>query len=236
MSVNYIKVFMRAFYKYIIWGVACLSLCPLRGGENRELQGLCQLMERGPGDIHEHLKHLRRLSSECDSVLELGVRGMVSTYGILAGLDKSKASNKRYIGVDLFFPPIATLSKLEKNARKSNISFLFILKDDAFLDPIEVDMLFIDTLHTYAQLTFELEKFSPFVKKYITMHDTDAPWGFEDEPAPYGNDKSHYPSWVDRDKRGLLAAADDFLVRHPEWELAERYTNCHGFTVFKRRG
>jgi|688.fasta_scaffold291541_2 hypothetical protein len=225
---------MRTFSKFILLGVACLSLAPLKA-ENRELQGLCKFQERGPGDIHEHLKHLRRISSECASVMELGVRGMVSTYGVLAGLDLSKAPNKSYIGVDLFFPPVNTYRRLEKNAKKSKISFEFIVKDDAFLDPIEVDMLFIDTLHTYAQLTFELEKFSPYVKKYITMHDTDAPWGFEDEPYPYGNSHDFYPKWIDKTKRGLLAAADDFLERHPEWELAERYTNCHGFTVLKRR-
>jgi cephalosporin hydroxylase len=95
------------------------------------------------------------------------------------------------------------------------------------------DLLFIDSLHTYCHLTYELEKFSPHVRKYIAMHDTSEPWGTVDD-TEYGGDYSEYPAAFDREKRGLWAAVEDFLSRHPEWRLLERRLNNHGFTVLER--
>jgi len=93
-------------------------------------------------------------------------------------------------------------------------------------------LLFIDSLHTYCHLTYELEKFSPKVSKYIAMHDTS--WDPTiDDPAYYG-DYSEYPPEYDRTKRGLWPAVVDFLKRHPEWTLHERRLNNYGFTILKR--
>ena len=95
-------------------------------------------------------------------------------------------------------------------------------------------MLFIDTWHTYRHLSYELEKFSPKVRKYIAMHDTSEPWGSDDEPAYYGPVRK-YPPHIDLNKRGLWTAVEDFLAAHPEWKLKERHLNNHGFTVLERK-
>jgi hypothetical protein len=38
------------------------------------------------GDIHEHLPTLMKYAEECDSIIELGVRGVVSTWAFITGL------------------------------------------------------------------------------------------------------------------------------------------------------
>jgi hypothetical protein len=67
------------------------------------------------------------------------------------------------------------------------------------------------------------------------MHDTSEPFGDRDDNEYYG-DYSEYPTHIDRSKRGLWPAVEDFLKKHPEWTVHERYYNNHGFTVLKRVG
>jgi hypothetical protein len=179
------------------------------------------------------LKHLRKLSNESEIVVELGIREMVSTLGLFVGLEENGKPLKKYYGVDLSYPTQKIFNSILKFAKSAGIDFQFMIANDLEIEPIECDLLFIDTLHTYRQLTLELEKFSPKVKKYIAMHDTDEPWGWEDEPN-YTDETSACPDWINPTKRGLFEAVEDFLARHPEWVKHEQHTNCHGFTVLKR--
>lgn len=139
----------------------------------------------------------------------------------------------KYTGIDLYFPPEEIFENIKQAAEEKNIEFNFIAQNDMLIDfEEEIDTLFIDSLHTYCHLTYELEKFSPFAKKYICLHDTSFPWGNTDEP--YSGDFSEYPEWIDKTKRGLWPAVQDFLKRHPEWKLYERKTNNSGFTTLTR--
>ena len=199
-----------------------------------ELKGVYEQNFQTPSDINEHLPHLRRLASECSSVAELGLRTMVSSWGILQGLSESPFVSRSYLGVDIALPPTDMLNLAQSLARGDGISFEFWHANDMDVEIPLVDMLFIDTLHTYCHLTYELEKFSPKVLKYIAMHDTADPYGWVDDYSYHGN-RSEYPSYINRRKRGLLNAVQDFLGRHPEWVLFEQYQNNHGFTVLKRR-
>lgn len=184
-------------------------------------------------DIQRHIPRLRNLALECSSAVEIGIRGMVSSWGILQGLAENQFSNCRYIGIDIAMPPLDSLQLARKLAKENGISYEFWKKNDMTIDIPPVDMLFIDSLHTYCHLSYELEKFAPKVSKYIAMHDTSEPWGGLDDFEYTGN-RSEYPKWIDRNKRGLWAAVEDFLARHPEWVLFDRYYDDHGFTVLKR--
>jgi hypothetical protein len=188
---------------------------------------------RRSSDINEHLPILRKLASECSSVVEIGVRSMVSTWGILQGLSENCSTPRNYIGIDLEFPPSRIFNLAKILARNEGICFEFLQGNDMEIDIDPTDLLFIDSLHTYCHLTYELEKFSSKVRKYIAMHDTSDPWGARDDHF-YVGDYSEYPSHFDRSKRGLWPAVVDFLERHPEWSLLERRTNNHGFTILKR--
>ena len=188
---------------------------------------------REPSDINEHIPVLQHLAKECSSVIEIGVRNMVSSWGLLQGLSESSSKPRSYLGVDLVSPTNGTLNMARKLAETHGISFEFWQANDMAIDIEPVDLLFIDSLHTYCHLTYELEKFSPKIRKYIALHDTSDPWGSRDDSA-YSGDFSEYPAYIDRNKRGLWPAVENFLEHHPEWSLLERRENNHGFTILKR--
>lgn len=185
-------------------------------------------------DIGEHLPKLAELASECTSVTEIGLGySLVSTWGILWGLKCNNSLVKSYLGVDISQPQSTSLNLAKEEALKQGISFRFLKEDDLKIELEPVEFLFIDSMHTYCHLMYELEHFSPLVQKYIALHDTSEPWGASDDSA-YSGDYSEYPASYSREKKGLWPAVIDFLEGHPEWELQERYLNCHGFTVLKR--
>lgn len=210
-------------------------------GESEQEEASKQLYEiyndhcQVPHNINQHLPTLKMLSQECSSVMEIGVFNIFTTWGILQGLAESEKPNRTYIGVDIQHPPIERFKLAQTLATQLGIGFNFWVANDLNIrmDHVEVDLLFIDSLHTYCHLTAELEKFSPHVKKYIAMHDTSPPWDFVDDNVYYG-DYSEYPAHIDRNKRGLWPAVEDFLRNHPEWCLHARYYNNHGFTILRR--
>lgn len=186
-----------------------------------------------PSDINEHLPTLYDLSKQCSSVAELGVRGMVATWAFLKGLkDSTVEGEKSYQGVDLEGPPAEKLEIAKNLSQGVGIKFSFQKANDLVVDLGEVDLVFIDTLHTYCHLSKELEKFAPKTKKFIAMHDTSDPWGNADEPNYTAVDTQG----CDPNKKGLWPAVEDFLKKHQnEWELLKRYENNHGLTVLKRK-
>lgn len=204
-----------------------------RSAARDELRGIYEHHCRNWSDMVDHIPVLKEYARQCETVVEIGIRSMVSSWGVYQGLVEHGGPNCSYIGIDLAMPPHHTLALAERLVKANGIQFEFIQGNDMDLDPIEADMYFIDSLHTYCHLTYELEKFSPYIKKYITMHDTSAPWGDLDDNTYHG-DYSEYPAHIDRTKRGLWPAVVDFLKNHPEWELLERRLNCHGFTVLRR--
>jgi hypothetical protein len=186
-----------------------------------------------PSDIYEHMPLLLNLAKECSSVTEIGLRNMTSTWGLLKGLAENPNHFCSYLGIDIVSPKKGKIKLAKKLSKKNRISFQFLEENDMNLDINNTDLLFIDSLHTYCHLTYELEKFSPKVRKYIALHDTSFPWGNINDYEYKGN-YSEYPSNIDRNKKGLWPAVEDFLERHPEWVLQKRYLNCHGFTILKR--
>lgn len=222
------------FFLFFIFINSVLQAENYRSPEASHLYALYKLHHEFPSDINEHLPLLRKLSSECSSVVEIGIRSIVSTWGVLQGLSESPLKNRSYLGIDIDAPPEELLGLAKSLAEGNGIDFSFCQANDMDIDLEPTDLLFIDTLHTYCHLTYELEKFAPHVRKYIAMHDTSEPWGNIDDYGYHG-DYSEYPAHFDKTKRGLWPAVVDFLHRHPEWSLQRRHLNNHGFTILKRR-
>src|SRR3989338_4373417 len=131
-----------------------------------------------PGDTREHLPTLYRLSLECKSIVELGIRVVISTWAFLKGLKDNNSPEKRLISVDLQaiqdipstnFCGEAHLSKV---CNDNNIDFRFIKGDSTRVNLPVSDMIFIDTFHVYGQLKRELSLHCDKARKYIVMHDT----------------------------------------------------------------
>jgi hypothetical protein len=184
-------------------------------------------------DINEHLPALKELAKKCNSAVEIGIRNLVSTWAILQGLSDNTAKSKRYVGIDLIMPPARDLNSARKLSQKNGIDYFFLCGNDMTIELEPADLLFIDSLHTYCHLMYELEKFSGKIRKYIVMHDTSHPWGTRND-SMYHGDYSEYPAHFDKTKKGLWPAVEDFLRNHPEWTLHKRYFNNHGLTILRR--
>jgi len=154
-----------------------------------------------PSDINEHLPTLRKYAEQSGRILDLGTRYGTSTTALLAGqpdvlisLDVSPCRN-------------ATLLKA-----RGGTDLRFIEADSLEWQPIHdsYDLLFVDTLHTFEQVTAELGRFSALVTNWIILHDTVA-----------------FPPVMD--------AVRELLNQNPEWSVIEDHQNNNGLTVLERR-
>lgn len=194
-------------------------------------------------DIKQHLPTLYKYATECESILELGVRGVVSTWAFVHGLDNNNKSTKKIIVNDIIECNIDTLLKASKDT-KVNIESIW--KNDLDIELKEnVDMTFIDTLHAYGQLKRELDKFSKLTNKYIIMHDTtvDGKYSQIVRKHSYNFDKSKkYAEDISKSVgipaeeliMGLWPAIEEFLNENHNWVLFQRYHNNNGLTILKR--
>lgn len=189
---------------------------------------LCQT----PCDINEHLPTLYRYAFESDHVTEAGVRDVVSTFALMMGRPR------RLVSIDIVHPNDVRggtnecknggdeLSLAYEYAKHHGIDFEFVLGDTLEMEIEMTDMLFIDTLHRYAQLRTELEKHHDKVRKYIVLHDTQS-FGMKDEG-------DEMPDPRKGEKQGLLRAILDFLEEHCEWVVHEEYFNNNGLIILKK--
>lgn len=190
-----------------------------------------------PSDINEHLPTLAKYAADCESVIELGVRGCVSSWAFCYGLVNNGKQTKKMLLNDIEPCEIQLLLEVAKSPDVGvDISFQWINDLEMNTDNLETDLTFIDTWHVYAQLKRELEKFSKITKKYIIMHDTVVDsihgetirlgWDAERQSKDTG-----FP--VEEINRGLVPAIKDFLNTNPEWILFEHYDNNNGLTILK---
>jgi hypothetical protein len=190
---------------------------------------------RDYSDIHEHVPTLRKYASLSKTIAEFGVRGGVSTIGILKGLLENNSNEKMYIGVDI--DNCHQVQATNNLCNQIGINYSFLQQDSAKVVIPEVDMLFIDTWHIYGHLKRELENNHSKVKKYILMHDTTVDeWQGESIRCACNIEQqtkdSGYP--VEEITKGLWPAIEEFLQAHPEWIMKERYTNNNGLTILER--
>ena len=203
---------------------------------NSVLQNYSNYSNR-PSDINQHLPTLAKYAADCESVIELGVRGCVSSWAFCYGLINNGKQTKKLMLNDIKPCDITLLLEAAKSPDVNiDISFQWINDLEMCTDNLENDLTFIDTWHVYAQLKRELEKFSKITKKYIIMHDTvvDA---FQGETIRCGWDatkqslETGYP--IEEINRGLVPAIQEFLEKNPDWILFEHYENNNGLTILK---
>ena len=68
---------------------------------NQKYNSLCRNENEQSSDIYEHLPTLSEYASNCESIIELGVRGVVSTYAFLNGLMNNSSNNKQLLMNDI---------------------------------------------------------------------------------------------------------------------------------------
>ena len=187
-----------------------------------------------PSDINEHLPVLFKYARECESIIETGVRGCVSSWAFVFGLLCNDKNKNKILLNDI---TECEINKLLEAARNTNVEIKYEWKNNLELTLEEnYDLLFIDTWHVYGQLKRELNKFAPYINKYIILHDTtvDEIYGEtirRDWNAQQQSIVTGIP--VDEINCGLGKAVTEFLELNRDWILLEKLTNNNGLTVLK---
>ena len=162
-------------------------------------------------DINEHLPTLLKYGKLVDRITEFGVRGGCST---LAWWHSAPESLRCYDLVmcevhDFLMLHIPNSDKLDYKFFQANVLEVAIE---------ETDLLFIDTYHTYGQLTKELELHGNKSWKYLIFHDT----------VTFGERGEDYKH------PGIIAAINEFLWKNQHWSIKEVFTNNNGLIVLQR--
>lgn len=167
-------------------------------------------------DISAHLPFLEYLASKVHSVTEFGTRGCYSTSAFLSGCRGEVHSYDLNRNSDIDY--LVSLA----NHGKLPCKWFFQQGDTLNINPIELtDMLFIDTLHTYAQVIGELNRHAHNVTTFIAFHDTSI--------------YSQGTVSVDRpNEDGILKAIDEFVSNNPEWKEVYKVEYNHGLLVLEK--
>lgn len=186
-------------------------------------------------DINEHLPTLYTYASQCESIIELGVRGVISSYAFTYGLLNNNSSNKKFFLNDI---TPCNIDELLHITMDLNLDIKYAWINDLDLEMTEnYDLTFIDTWHVYGQLKRELEKFSKVTNKYIIMHDTTID-DYKGETLRCGmsaesqSKQTGFP--LDEINKGVMPAITEFLEANNDWKLKERFTNNNGLTILER--
>lgn len=171
-------------------------------------------LKKTPSDINEHLSVLYKYASECQTILELGVRNIVSTYAFLLAEPLSLTS------CDINMPLENNLEELQLLLLKDNYKkYNFIKHDDLTLKLSNTyDLIFIDTWHVYEQMKEELRIYHNLCNKYIILHDI-VTYGI------IGETPNH---------RGIYPAVIEFLCDNKNWVIEKEYFNNNGLMILKK--
>jgi hypothetical protein len=165
-----------------------------------------------PSDINEHMETLFNLASECNSVVEAGVRYVVSTWAFVYGCACRGGKVDSYCWTLL--PEIQRAINICKSA---GVSWDFHDGDWLKGEVPVCDLLFIDTNHFYSQLKEELRVHGPKAARYIVLHDTE-----------------HFGLvGADGQTPGLWQAVEEF-VNKGSWRVKEHRRYCNGLTTLER--
>lgn len=168
------------------------------------------------------LDRLRKLASECDLVVEFGVRKGVSTFALLLGA-------KRVISYDLY-----TNKNVSDLKIMAGDHWRFIQQDTLKAEIPKCDMIFFDTLHTYTHLKKELIRHGHKARKYLVFHDT-ITFGIQGADGATG---AYIKGWekgvFDPDNHGIRLAIDQYMVDNRQWFIKYHWPHSNGLLVLQR--
>ena len=172
-------------------------------------------LSKTPSDINEHLETLKKYAQECDTIIEMGVRSIVSTWAFLI------ANPKKLVSLDLYNPSHfgGNLQEVYDAASYSNIDFSFVEQDSLTYNIDSCDLLFLDTWHDFLQLKKELTRHHSKVNKYIILHDT-VSYRYVDEKSA---DEMGMLNQIETNlPKGLWPAIEEFLYHNKNWVIWEK--------------
>jgi hypothetical protein len=150
-------------------------------------------------NIDKHLPILRQYAERCERVTEFGTDIGFSTCAFLvarpARLDCYDVVRTEEVNLLASLCPAGTV-------------FEFHQFDTLTVEICPTDLLFIDTIHTYAQVKAELERHGHNVRRYLIFHDTVS-------------------------NPGIVPAIEEYTTAH-HWTLEHWLTDQSGLAIYRR--
>ena len=161
--------------------------------------------------IQAHLPTIRKYAENVDRIIELGVGG--GDQGTAALLAAKPMSLDSY---DVSAP--GSLPILNVYAQENNVKFTFHLGRTQDSEPVDADLIMVDSYHDAATVDAELAKFMSHVTTYAIFHDVCSFGRAGQGGAP---------------NTGINLAIADYLFRHPEWRVKEFSEADNGLLVLE---
>jgi len=153
------------------------------------------------GDNYRRKKWYKKHFSGYETIVELGVADGASA------LVWIECATKKVVGID--FRENENVGAVIERAKKLNIEYEYIIRNSCDVEPMDCDILFIDSSHRYEETVLELQRYSPKTKTFIALHDTVL--------------------------KQVEAAIQTFLAETDEWDVWYEDKNVCGLTVLKRK-
>ncbi len=161
-----------------------------------------------PSDIRLDIPVLYEHAKQCKHITEFGTgHGLSATAFLYAQPDILTCYDVR------FLPRAYELEEVSGGTK-----FSLIAKPDLEVEIEETDLLFIDTIHTYLQLSQELRMHGNKARKFLIFHDT----------VVYGK------TGEDGTRPGLLYAINEFVKSSPWWRFKEHHVKHNGLLILER--
>lgn len=180
------------------------------------ISDLFEQYKNTPADINEHLETMFNLCVEHDvkTVVELGVRGGMSTAAFLHAMDQTEGMLYSYDINQHTCHPEITLHSRWRFTRGNDTD------PNVVRQVPDCDLLFIDTSHAYDHTLFELRTYAPKAKKLVVLHDTQL-----EQPEAVGP-QPPYP---------VRKAVLEYLQENPGvWDFKE-YLHNYGLGILYRK-
>lgn len=187
------------------------------------LQEMYESQKNNSSDINEHIETLYQYAQKCETIIEMGTRSGSSVYAF------AYAKPKKLTSIDI--DPFPNSEVLKEACTAEGVEYEHMVASTLDIEIPEVDLLFIDTEHSYLQLKAELARHGNKAKRYLVFHDTTT-FGYTDSSS-YGDQGLKYEDGTDV-KHGLMPALEEFLEANPHWVVDLVKTNNNGMTFLKR--
>lgn len=176
-----------------------------------------------PSAIRAHLPRLQALAAGCGLAVEFGVKRAASSAALLLGA-------ARVVSYDIVPTPEAIRLQAEAGSRWD-----YRIEDSRTAEILACDLLFVDSLHTFAQVDAELRRHAEAVRRYLVFHDT-ITFGSVGADGETGQHCWQYRPGVPMppEALGIRPAIDALLIRDRSWQIAAHYTDSHGLLVLER--
>ncbi|AYV85932.1 MAG: hypothetical protein Solivirus2_3 [Solivirus sp.] len=187
-------------------------------------------------DINEHLALISELAGECTSALEISTQGSSSLYALAAGIGKKEGGHLYYINS-------ARIEQGEfcQNCAIAGIHLTFFNESSINFEVKKIgsiDLLFIDSIHSYFHILKELRVLAPITRKYIVMHDTTIDAHLSELKRMGMNVKEYCDKYGCKRweaERGVEGAITLFLQENSDWMIKTKRENNNGLTVLCKR-